>query len=66
MSPSIVVVVLHKQARLDENIRLRTELRDHLVRQLAEQKSNLVDMQNDAARLVSSIRSKTSKLMVRG
>ena len=51
--------------KLDENIRKKTELRDHLTKQLAEQTDNLKKMERDAAALISSIRSKATKLNVR-
>lgn len=51
--------------RLDESIRNKTELRDHLVKELAQQTDNLKKMERDAATLISSIRSKATKLNVR-
>jgi len=51
--------------KLDENILKKTELRDHVAKQLAEQTESLKKMERDAATLISSIRTKATKLNVR-
>ena len=51
--------------RLNEGIRQKTEMRDNLVRELALQTDNLKKMERDAAALISSIRTKSTKLNVR-
>ena len=50
--------------RLNEGIRQKTEMRDNLVRELALQTDNLKKMERDAAALISSIRTKSTKLNV--
>jgi hypothetical protein len=50
--------------RLDESIKAKSELRDSVAKELESQTNNIKQMEKDAAALIGSIRSKTSKLMV--
>ncbi len=53
------------QDRLSRSIQQKTDMRDNLRRQLGQQTKNLQDMQSQAAALIQSARSRTTKLMVR-
>ena len=51
--------------KLNESIKYKTELRDNLKKELELQTENLKKMERDAAALISSIRTKATKLNVR-
>ncbi|GAX82012.1 hypothetical protein CEUSTIGMA_g9440.t1 [Chlamydomonas eustigma] len=48
--------------KLNESIKSKTDLRNHAAKELANQTENLKKMERDAAALISSIRTKSTKL----